>query len=666
MYINKWEDMKSNMIKTEGSLLNDGYPLLESHVNNHTPIKFLKSMKYIKSIILCGVCVMTLSLVSCSDWLDVNTDPENPSSVSATYQSRLAHIEFYTNSATQFAAWRSSMSMGDWTRNYNGGTYWKMSYWDPQTGAVTTPYQWWFVGAASNIDDMYNKAISAEAWHYAGVAKVIRAYGFMLMTDIYGEMPYTDAVGENATPTYDNGKTIYLGCLKELDEGLALLQKTQSTTLPTLSEGDYWNDGNVAKWIKFANLLKARYCVKLSKKAAGNYLEGKYDAATILDALSKGPQSNADNTIIFHTDDNSTTHDVLGWDEPVDYSPLYSVCGMNAGYMVTKTLYDNLTNFAGSNVEDPRADKIIPWAYSAKSANTPASVKWSGKWRRSIGVDMVSNNAPNLVGGPLVSNFGSNAKYPNSGNHWWIASDNDARLGDTIYVDCTSSSKGFAANVDLLYRKQSNVDISKESGSFYSRVSSPTYLGTYSEACFIKAEVLFNQGKKADAYTAYKEGIKASMEQMNVSLNSWCSGDPSLKDCPSFTPISQADMDNFLAKGIGTAGDITLGKILTQKRIALHFSVEIWNDMRRYDFAPSLFLNWGIPAYHSKSASAIKGIPEGKQYRRWRQCSHELNYNSKNLKAIGEQVPGANTSLDQWNNADDVWTINVWWDSTQD
>src|SRR5574344_518794 len=249
-------------------------------------------MKYIKSIILCGVCVMTLSLVSCSDWLDVNTDPENPSSVSATYQSRLAHIEFYTNSATQFAAWRSSMSMGDWTRNYNGGTYWKMSYWDPQTGAVTTPYQWWFVGAASNIDDMYNKAISAEAWHYAGVAKVIRAYGFMLMTDIYGEMPYTDAVGENATPTYDNGKTIYLGCLKELDEGLALLQTPQSTTLPTLSEGDYWNDGNVAKWIKFANLLKARYCVKLSKKAAGSYIEGKYEAKYFIQSLDDKDEEN--------------------------------------------------------------------------------------------------------------------------------------------------------------------------------------------------------------------------------------------------------------------------------------------------------------------------------------------------------------------------------------
>ncbi|MCD8094051.1 MAG: hypothetical protein LUF01_14985 [Bacteroides sp.] len=64
--------------------------------------------------------------------------------MSATYQTRLAHIEFYTNGAIQFAAWRSSMSMGDWTRYYDGGAYWAMSFWSPQVGAVTTSYQWWF------------------------------------------------------------------------------------------------------------------------------------------------------------------------------------------------------------------------------------------------------------------------------------------------------------------------------------------------------------------------------------------------------------------------------------------------------------------------------------------------------------------------------------------
>ena len=115
-------------------------------------------MKLFKSMILCSVGALMTLFSGCSDWLDVNVDPENPTAGNATYDSRLAHIEFYTNSATQFAAWRSSMSMGDWTRYYDGGTYWNMSYWSPQTGAVTTPYQWWFCGAAVNIPFLIDKA----------------------------------------------------------------------------------------------------------------------------------------------------------------------------------------------------------------------------------------------------------------------------------------------------------------------------------------------------------------------------------------------------------------------------------------------------------------------------------------------------------------------------
>lgn len=72
-------------------------------------------MKLFKSMILCSVGALMTLFSGCSDWLDVNVDPENPTAGNATYDSRLAHIEFYTNSATQFAAWRSSMSMGDWT-----------------------------------------------------------------------------------------------------------------------------------------------------------------------------------------------------------------------------------------------------------------------------------------------------------------------------------------------------------------------------------------------------------------------------------------------------------------------------------------------------------------------------------------------------------------------
>ena len=136
-----------------------------------------------------------MSLTSCNDYLDINTDPNTPSAESTPYELRLAHIEFYTNSATQFAAWRTGMAMGDWTRYYNGGNYWHVSYWYPVDGQVTTPYQWFFVGAGPTLKDLYTKAMAAENWHYAGVAQALLAYGYMLMTDLYGEMPWLASSG---------------------------------------------------------------------------------------------------------------------------------------------------------------------------------------------------------------------------------------------------------------------------------------------------------------------------------------------------------------------------------------------------------------------------------------------------------------------------------------
>ncbi|MDD7454906.1 MAG: SusD/RagB family nutrient-binding outer membrane lipoprotein [Bacteroidales bacterium] len=629
-------------------------------------------MKLLKSILLCGVAGAGLSLTSCGDWLDVNTDPINPTLNAATYDQELASIEFYVNSATQFAAWRSSMAMGDWTRYVSGGTYYNMSIWYPTSGPITTPYQWFLVGAGPDIVDMKAKALAAEQYHFAGVADILYAYGFMLMTDLYGEMPFTDALGENALPVYDNGKTIYVGCLKYLDEGLEYLSKSVDPNMTQLSVGDYWANGDVNKWIKFGNLLKARWINKLIKKGTGSYLEGKYDAQAILDALSKGPLSITDNMTIFHTDNNSATHDHLGWNEPVDYSPLFSVCGINAGYMVTKMLYDNLTNFDGLGVEDPRADKIIPWAYSGRGADSPAEIKWSGNWRRSLGVNMSSNIQQQ--GGPLRASYdatGTNSNNASGHKGWTIYDKNAERWGDTVYVEQTSRSKGYNANVDLFFRMSVGNDNSRESGTFYTRVSSPTYVGTYSEACFIKAEVLFRQGNISEAYAAYREGIKASMEQMNIQLKSWIAGDSKLADCPSFTPMTNADMENFLDNGIGTTGTLTLGRILTQKRLSLMFSVEIWNDMRRYDFDKSIFLGWNVPAQHYLSAAAQRAIPDGKQFRRWQQCSHERNYNGDNLQAIGHEVPGAlelqaAEGVETWQETQAVWTIPVWWDSDQE
>ena len=56
-------------------------------------------MKLIKTIFLTGALTAALSLVSCAEWLDVNTDPENPTLESAEYQLELAHCELHQQRA---------------------------------------------------------------------------------------------------------------------------------------------------------------------------------------------------------------------------------------------------------------------------------------------------------------------------------------------------------------------------------------------------------------------------------------------------------------------------------------------------------------------------------------------------------------------------------------
>ena len=140
--------------------------------------------------------------------------------------------------------------------------------------------------------------------------------------------------------------------------------------------------------------------------------------------------------------------------------------------------------------------------------------------------------------------------------------------------------------------------------------------------------------------------------------------------------MEQADIDNYLNNAIGTAGNLTLAKIMTQKRLALQCSVEIFNDMRRMDYEKGCVLNWEVPAEYTANTKLQQDyIPAGKGLRRWRQCSHEYNYNVDNLQAIGSQVPGAEAFLDYveegtekpcWNRHKQTWSIPVWWDSTQE
>ncbi len=128
-----------------------------------------------------------------------------------------------------------------------------------------------YYGILRNNDEFYQKALDGDFKFHQGVALVMEAYTFGLITDLWGDAPYTEALqGEdgpdNFKPAYDNQQTIYMGILADLETANTLLSQDQGSYLNIEPSQDVIYGGDASKWRKFANSLALRYYMRLSVK----------------------------------------------------------------------------------------------------------------------------------------------------------------------------------------------------------------------------------------------------------------------------------------------------------------------------------------------------------------------------------------------------------------
>jgi hypothetical protein len=130
----------------------------------------------------------------------------------------------------------------------------------------------------------------------AGPALVMKSWTFQIMTDTWGDIPYSqalkgDSTGSSLTPAYDPQKDIYAGMIADLKKAASTM-KAPTTADPGLGGADPIYGGNPTNWQKFANSLRARMAMRLSKVDPAT-------ANTELTAALSGPggvfTSNADN-----------------------------------------------------------------------------------------------------------------------------------------------------------------------------------------------------------------------------------------------------------------------------------------------------------------------------------------------------------------------------------
>jgi hypothetical protein len=230
---------------------------------------------------------MAMAFAGCRKYLDVNENPNVPTDV--TESLLLAPLE--TAVSHYITAGYAASLVNQWMQNMvpnqpmpNTASYLVTS--------VTFDDFWnsHYVVVLNNLYLLNRQANVNGNSSYAGIAKVLTAYTLGSATDMWGDIPYTEAFNGmgNTKPGYDPQENVYNTIQTLLDS--AVVQLTAATGKEVGSD-DYYFQGDMSKWIKMAYTLKARYYMHLTK-APGH--TAAQQAMLALAALENGMSSNAD------------------------------------------------------------------------------------------------------------------------------------------------------------------------------------------------------------------------------------------------------------------------------------------------------------------------------------------------------------------------------------
>jgi hypothetical protein len=225
----------------------------------------MNKMKFIT-----GVLAMTLlaaTMTSCDDYLDVNTDPNNPTTVSPNLILPVgqAYTAYYMHGDRR-ASHLGNMFMYNWSES-NGFSWYNDEF---QYLVTTTFYAALFDQAYTRPLKQYHLLTQLEGpeyGNYVAIGKIMKAYHFQLLVDFYGDIPYVEALGRStmATPKYDGAAAVYDDLLVQLTEAIALIKATaEDETAVEVGDDDSMFHGDMTEWIRFANTLKVRILTRLS------------------------------------------------------------------------------------------------------------------------------------------------------------------------------------------------------------------------------------------------------------------------------------------------------------------------------------------------------------------------------------------------------------------
>ncbi|HEX2693821.1 MAG TPA: SusD/RagB family nutrient-binding outer membrane lipoprotein [Gemmatimonadaceae bacterium] len=295
-----------------------------------------------------AVALAVLSVSSaCSDYLDVNTNPNGPQTVTANlylppmiywmatspqWDGRfVGHYtqEWYSTSTSSTSPALTWAKMGFQQGSDNGAEQWRDVYWSLGQGLV----------------DMNDKATAEQRWDVLGVGLILKAWGWQVLTDLHGPIIIKEAFDQSRTKfDYDSQEFAYGEVQRLLDSAIVLLNRTDGAVDANyLSVGDHMYNGDRTKWLKLAHGMLALNLNHYSNKAS-------YAPAQVISEVDKSFESNADDALLPYPGVSPDNADKNFWGP---------TRGNITAYRQTQFVLDlmNGTDFGG--VVDPRMTRML-------------------------------------------------------------------------------------------------------------------------------------------------------------------------------------------------------------------------------------------------------------------------------------------------------------------
>lgn len=253
------------------------------------------------------VAVLASGAAACDEGLtDLNRNPNQPEVAAAEY--------LFTNAveASVGRATGSGLNLdltGLFVQHFAESRFSEEDRYIVGESPIQGHWTGFYAGPLQDLNEVVAKGKAENRPNVQAMGMIMRAYTFQIVTDLWGDVGYSEALGIRQTGSnfvaLDPQQQVYAGLQQELRTAAGLL----SPTAARMGTADIIYRGDPEKWRRFANSLRLRMAMRQSK------VNATASAAEFADALSDGVfTSNADNAVLWYLADGTNGHPIYEYE----------------------------------------------------------------------------------------------------------------------------------------------------------------------------------------------------------------------------------------------------------------------------------------------------------------------------------------------------------------